>query len=449
MSAITTLRSVNERNAPVLRLPPEISLKIFKTCFPDKYWDRGSASPLLLGKICGAWRDLAWSTPLIWTSISIHSTRRYFKAQLVLVKEWLGRTAGQPLSIFVDYRTIDPKETKLYVMQMGVLKIIAGCARQWYSISFIFPIIGIEAFRHVHGRLPFLTVAALLNPHPHEMYLTGHHRPLQFLCDSPKLWDVMVAGYPPSYVGLPGGAITQLWLDHTSIKRALEVIRDSPNLKQCTVRVIDTNEIANLPFATAPALETFKVFGFNMQIGYLFSHLDTPALRNLALHLLGVPLASQQELVPFLSRCNSLISLRLSGVDTTVSVLSELLQSTPGLRHFVDDLALLHGKDIHQVLDLDYTKILPNLQSLLLERVHPNRKWIKIASMLCSRWKSTPGTSSSPIARLDTVTINIEGISPPCKEVLAAFRRLSEEGMNIILKNSMGSHNFGDLSVWK
>lgn len=452
MSTTAPLRSINQRDAPVLRVPPEISLKIFKAGFPDKYWDGGSVSPLLLGKICGAWRDLAWSTPGIWTSVSIQSTTKFCKRQPVLLKEWLDRTAGQPLSIFVDYRTIDKKQVLIHAMQMAILKIIANCAERWYSVSFVLPIVGLEALRHVQNHLPLLTAASFVNLHPREMYLTGHQRPLQLFGSAPKLWDVMVAGYPSSYIGLPKSTITHLWLDHTSIKRALEVIKDSPCLKQCTIRIIDTNELADLPFATAPALETLKVFGFNMYIGHFFSHLTAPVLRNLALHLLGVPLAPHPGLSPFLSRCGSLISLRLSGATATSDMLLELLQATPKLRHFIDDLALLHGEDVHHVLNLTRKPlasnlILPSLHSLLLERVHPNRCWTDFASMLCSRWKNTPGTSSSPIAQLDTVVINVEGASPPCEEALATFRQLTEEGMDIVLKDSMGSHDFGNLSV--
>jgi hypothetical protein len=65
------------------------------------------------------------------------------------------------------------------------------------------------------------------------------------------------------------------------------------------------------------------------------------------------------------------------------------------------------------------------------------------------RWKSTPGTSSSPTAQLETVTINVQGATPPSKDVLATFRQPHGEGMDIVLKDAKGEHGFGTIPVSK
>ncbi|KAJ7704815.1 hypothetical protein B0H17DRAFT_859007, partial [Mycena rosella] len=54
--------------SPVRRLPLGIIEKIFVTCLPT---DRNCAmsaieAPILLGRICSAWRTISVSTPLLW-----------------------------------------------------------------------------------------------------------------------------------------------------------------------------------------------------------------------------------------------------------------------------------------------------------------------------------------------------------------------------------------------
>jgi hypothetical protein len=200
------------------------------------------------------------------------------------------------------------------------------------------------------------------------MYSNDCRVPLQLLCNAPKLWDVMVAGYPPDYIDLPKGTITRLWLDHTSIRRALEIFRDSPHLKHCTVRITDTNELSDLPTVTALKPETMKFFGLNLYTSHFFDHLTTPTMRNLGLNFPRLTLAPLPGLIP-----DSLVSLHLSTVNATADMLIELFQATPKLRHFVDDLASMHVEDIRHVLDLTRLRnpqhsgpILPNLHSLLL-----------------------------------------------------------------------------------
>src|SRR5437016_3740115 len=69
-------RKINRLHSPVVRqLPPDVMSTIFEFCLPDFTDHQVTSSskddiyiPLSLGAICSHWRDIAWSTPSLWSS---------------------------------------------------------------------------------------------------------------------------------------------------------------------------------------------------------------------------------------------------------------------------------------------------------------------------------------------------------------------------------------------
>lgn len=96
--------------SPARRLLPEVLQEIFIHCLPT---DRNPAmsateAPLLLGRVCRQWRDVAYSTPTLWSGIHIsipfnspfvrmHTCSHAVRAKAV--NAWLLRSGVCPLSI--------------------------------------------------------------------------------------------------------------------------------------------------------------------------------------------------------------------------------------------------------------------------------------------------------------------------------------------------------------
>ncbi|KAF7348067.1 hypothetical protein MSAN_01759100 [Mycena sanguinolenta] len=87
-------RELNATLDPVARLPVEISSDIFARCIPDSLRPNSSEAPILFLHICRIWRDIATSTPSLWTSISCDSVTD--PAHLDI---WLRRAQNHPLCI--------------------------------------------------------------------------------------------------------------------------------------------------------------------------------------------------------------------------------------------------------------------------------------------------------------------------------------------------------------
>ncbi|KAJ7226959.1 hypothetical protein GGX14DRAFT_331683, partial [Mycena pura] len=66
--------------SPVRALPPEILKEIFVECLPTSHCAimHPFHSPLLLGRVCGAWRTIALSTPELWSSVHVVASPNLF-----------------------------------------------------------------------------------------------------------------------------------------------------------------------------------------------------------------------------------------------------------------------------------------------------------------------------------------------------------------------------------
>jgi hypothetical protein len=92
-------RAVNHLFSAVLRLPNELSTEIILHCLPDMNLPVTANSwrtPFYFGSICHTWRDLIWSTPWIWSIVSVDLSSGM---PIELLKKWFIRSDPLPLSI--------------------------------------------------------------------------------------------------------------------------------------------------------------------------------------------------------------------------------------------------------------------------------------------------------------------------------------------------------------
>ncbi|KAF8893674.1 hypothetical protein CPB84DRAFT_1783087 [Gymnopilus junonius] len=95
----------NIHQSIVHRLPLEISTIIFSLYVhglgdpenptPRKLTD----SPLVLGAVCRTWRQIGWSVPYLWTSLTMELGPRIGPTRIQLATTWLCRSGQTPLSI--------------------------------------------------------------------------------------------------------------------------------------------------------------------------------------------------------------------------------------------------------------------------------------------------------------------------------------------------------------
>ncbi|KAJ7892812.1 hypothetical protein B0H14DRAFT_3125973 [Mycena olivaceomarginata] len=118
------------------RLPVDILREIFVACLPV---DRNAVmsaqeAPLLLGRICSAWRSIVLTTPRLWASL--HASFDYIVAKSqrkLAVAEWLGRSAACPISLSLSDLGWDDGSLDI----SALLKSLIDFGNRWRHVELI------------------------------------------------------------------------------------------------------------------------------------------------------------------------------------------------------------------------------------------------------------------------------------------------------------------------
>jgi len=86
--------------------------------------------PRRLGAVCKAWRDLAWSSSQLWSSIVIirQNESPIFDLEDIL-DSWISRSGNQPLSIHMDATYLASSSVK------SIIGILISTASRWKNVS--------------------------------------------------------------------------------------------------------------------------------------------------------------------------------------------------------------------------------------------------------------------------------------------------------------------------
>ncbi|KAJ7728927.1 hypothetical protein DFH07DRAFT_850609 [Mycena maculata] len=138
--------------SPARRLPLDIIQEIFTACLPTHRNCVMSASeaPVLLGRICSAWREISLSTPRLWASLHLavpqidpwietwskEYTSDTSEQRLEVTRTWLHRSGQCPLSISMhspDLAGVNTPQTSAF------LQALIPFASRWQRIQFNIP----------------------------------------------------------------------------------------------------------------------------------------------------------------------------------------------------------------------------------------------------------------------------------------------------------------------
>ncbi|EIW82895.1 hypothetical protein CONPUDRAFT_143001 [Coniophora puteana RWD-64-598 SS2] len=137
-SDLKLLEKLRALLAPAMRLPPEIVCMIFEQCMPPNNAGRRhpTETPLSLGRVCGAWRNLANTCPVLWARLDIHlpnSSSDWYKTTahiLAAIEKWTTCSNNRPLALsLVDYGGFPP------IHLPRIAHALCSHAHRWSSID--------------------------------------------------------------------------------------------------------------------------------------------------------------------------------------------------------------------------------------------------------------------------------------------------------------------------
>ncbi|KAJ7634594.1 hypothetical protein FB45DRAFT_470160 [Roridomyces roridus] len=365
--------------SPIRRMPADIMHEIFLACLPTHrncVMD-ASEAPLLLGRVCSAWRTLLLTTPRLWASLHIvdrgeppqqaesqpDSDIEYVpwpvapqepRAALVVdaLRAWLERAGQCPLSLSLQY---DPEFG--YPPSQSIIQTIFLLASRWQHIHFAAtgPVFQ-ELVQLSAADVPELQNATLRS------YEDGWESPgfawnsLSFLA-GPKVEAIAVSGADLDVSQLP-----LEWNRLTSLSNLAEVHMDwarpqsrttveavLSTITRCTHALSLSFELANLQitgeldFVDHHLLQSLYLSGQASTTASLLDRIGLPQLKDFTLVIGEDPWSalnvtqpdSESSLVRFLATLPLLESLSLTaGVFSLSSVKEILLHLPPSLQHF-------------------------------------------------------------------------------------------------------------------
>lgn len=283
----------NDILAPARRLIPEILQEIFYHCLPTTHNAVMSAleAPLLLGRVCNHWRQIAYSTPRLWTSIHIvtPSARPYDPAFptdntwiLTAVSKWLARSGVLPLSISIISSTysLDP-----FVPINGhirpFLNLLSSFASRWRSVSFVienyswpefFDRYGaedvplLEKFHFDGNLVPSMTAANPWDPVQADFAAATRENSIFY---APRLRSVSIPRFAPRILQFPIRWSELLELNLSlgifSLQDVLRTLELCPELRVCSIFIPNVDPVGHAeahtspPKITLPKLETLAL----------------------------------------------------------------------------------------------------------------------------------------------------------------------------------------------
>ncbi|KAJ7286458.1 hypothetical protein C8J57DRAFT_1169258, partial [Mycena rebaudengoi] len=206
-----------------LALPFEVTSEIFLHCLPDDEFivPHPSTAPLLLCHICHRWRQIAFATPLLWTSLRLEFTL-FGPPPSVDVAEfyssWLRNAKNAPLSL------------DLYAGQglglganfVALLHVIRRLSPQWEQMRLQLDIEWYPELFPADHSVPRLKRLVIGQPSDADDTFPE----TQFASSLPELQIYHRRNDESFMSAIPSAHFTVLRIDHLTIPECVEVLRD-------------------------------------------------------------------------------------------------------------------------------------------------------------------------------------------------------------------------------
>ena len=337
-------RKINHFHSLIVRqLPPDVMSTIFEFCLPnfadhqlsltvypkEDYPSKAPYIPLSLGSICSYWREIAWSTPSLWSSLVVRVTGKFDSSMATsIAQEWLARSGQLPLSIRVS--------SILNIKTVSVVSALADVINQystrWSDLDLRVPEHFFQLFHATDNHAPILKFVRLRC----SVY-TGLTRMknLNFQLTCPNLERASLSFLPEGSTNIQWDNLTHLTLGYTYISDSFFILRKTPQLVYCEVSHTNRHFVGAIVLTsiTLGSLRTLQLPIAGLA-GFFLDNIIAPHLEELSLPYHYSP--SMEDITSFLKR--SACSLRSFSIFFSnhldppyIERFMNLLQSMPSL----------------------------------------------------------------------------------------------------------------------
>jgi hypothetical protein len=254
-------RKINQFHSPIIRrLPPDVTSTIFEFCVPDfadhqlsLHSKEDHFIPLSLGAICSYWREIAWSTPSLWSSLVVLVSGEHHDHIVTgIAQEWLVRSGQLPLSI----RIFSDINNESGGVVSALADIINQYSTRWSDLELYMPQNYYEHFHATDDHAPILKSVRFHcsdNPRPNAMNL-------KFQLTCPRLERASLSCIQLDGINIHWDGLTHLTLHSIPIVDFFLILRETPRLVFCKVSGLSRHgpgELTQLS-TSAPVLTSLR-----------------------------------------------------------------------------------------------------------------------------------------------------------------------------------------------
>ncbi|KAG7100130.1 hypothetical protein E1B28_001910 [Marasmius oreades] len=234
--------------SPIYTIPQEILTRIFTFCCQENVLSPLSAPEVIqISMVCGRWRDIVFSSPALWSSITIDFGEWHDQSDILdrLVNRFLRNSQEAPLHLLLDFPGVElgepgeevvvdaqaePITTEAIDPQSHTLAKLVGVCERWREVSFAIvnePFFSFDILRPVCGRLHALESLTLRVYDAMESESDWQKSFLELLDHCPSLRSLCISDpylLEPGNMGFAWHKITTLHLLHGYNVQAFPVI---------------------------------------------------------------------------------------------------------------------------------------------------------------------------------------------------------------------------------
>ena len=264
-------RKINRFHSPIVRqLPPDIMSTIFEFSLPDfadPYTSRSNS--LSLGAICSYWREIAWSTPYLWSLLAVEVKSN--KLDAVIAQEWLARSGQLPLSIRIISAHRRPNKTRQGVSALA--EIINQYSTRWSNFDLLMPRSFYQFFRATDNHAPNLRSIR---------FHTSQTDAPNFQLTCPRLERADLSSFQIDGTNIQWDNLTHLILQRMTFSDSFFIMSKTRRLVFCQISSPYEIGVPSLPRIILESLRTLHFSLYDNTFAFL-DHLITPCLEELSI----------------------------------------------------------------------------------------------------------------------------------------------------------------------
>ena len=375
------LRTNTNHDPFILKFPPEIASHIF--CLSMTKYDYEPnhfllPTPFILGSVSQGWRQLAWSTPQLWSTISFTLAKPPKKKTPLLqfINDWLQRSRSLPLDVWVyDYRGYERPMSR---EQCGpIIEVLNQHSGRWHAL-YLF--LSAPSFSHLFcGTSPpsNLRSLELINHDESEL-------PTFRMNSRPNPTHLTIENFPIWNIDIVWDSLKHFKAWGMTLDESMGLMQRAPHLQSCSLSIYLGRASFPLPTTIVRHIGLRKLELFESQFYKLIKFLNLIELPSLEEYHYQSDKGDimADSVVSLLNRSGSrlkVLKLELEEEEPAMEDINKLLNAVPYLQEFqlelrrpgrktafiMDDL-FIQLSSSPPVLEGGSPGLLPDLQSLKL-----------------------------------------------------------------------------------